>query len=60
MNEDLGQFARSNDELGNEVNSIVAVTPKLSRNGLVGPEFAVELVQMMSCTSSRRQVSYGC
>ena len=44
MDEDLSQFARGDDELGDEVDSIVTVTSKFGRRRLIWPEFTVELL----------------
>lgn len=43
VNEDPGELAGCNDELGNEVNGIVAVASKLRGRALVGSELAIQL-----------------
>ena len=43
VDEDLGELARCNDELGNEINCIVSVAAKLRWRRLIRSEFAVEL-----------------
>lgn len=48
VNEDLGQFTRGNDEFGDQINGVVAITSKLSRRGLISPELAVELAPSLS------------
>ena len=43
MNEDLGQFTRCDDELGDKVNSVVAVPSEFSGRCSVRPELAIQL-----------------
>lgn len=43
VNEDLGELARRDDELGNEIDSIVAIPSKLLWDRLIRPELAVQL-----------------
>ena len=43
VDEDAGELARRDDELGNEIDGIVTVTSQLLRDGLIGPELAVKL-----------------
>jgi hypothetical protein len=44
MDEDLGELSRRDDELGDQVNSIVTIPSKLLWDGLIRPKLAVELV----------------
>ena len=44
MDEDLSQFSRGDDELGNEVDGVVSVAPKLGGGCLIWTEFTVELL----------------
>ena len=59
VDEDLRELAGCNDELGDEVDSVVAVASKLLRGRLVWPELAVKLTRMVSCRSSRRDRRHG-
>lgn len=43
VHEDLGELARRNDELGDEINGVVAVATKFGGRFLIGAEFAPEL-----------------
>ena len=43
MDEDLGEFSRGDDELGYQINGVVAIAAEFCRWGLVGPELAIEL-----------------
>ena len=43
MDEYLGELARRDDELGNQVDSVVAIASQLSGRGLIWPELAVQL-----------------
>lgn len=43
VHEDLGEFSRGNDELGNEIHGVVAVTAELGGGCLVRPKLTVEL-----------------
>ena len=43
VNEDLGQFTRCDDELGDKVNSVVAVPSEFSGRCSVRPELAIQL-----------------
>ena len=43
VNEDLGELARSDNKLGNEVNGIVAIAAQFCRRSLIWPELAVKL-----------------
>jgi hypothetical protein len=43
VNEDLGELARSDDELGNEIYSVVPISSQFFWNLLTRPEFAIEL-----------------
>lgn len=45
VDEDLGQLARGDDELRDEVNRVVTVASKLGRRRLVWPELAVQLLR---------------
>jgi hypothetical protein len=44
VDEDFRQFSRGDDELGNEVDGIVSVAPKLGGRCLIWTEFTVELL----------------
>ena len=44
VHEDARQLAGRDDELGDEVDSIVTVTSKFGRRRLIWPEFTVELL----------------
>lgn len=48
VHKDLGEFPGCHDELGNEVDGIVAVSPKLSRWRLIWAEFAEKLTRKRS------------
>ena len=43
MDEDASELARSDDEFGNEIDSVVAVATKVLRRRGAIPELAVEL-----------------
>ena len=43
VNKNAGELARRDDEFGDEINSVVAITAELLWNRLVGPELAVKL-----------------
>jgi hypothetical protein len=43
VHEDLGEFARSDDKFGNEIDGIVAVATEFFRCSVSGPELAPEL-----------------
>ena len=45
VNENARKFSRGNDELGNEIDGIVAIAAEVLRGRLVGPELAVKLRQ---------------
>ena len=49
MDEDASELARSDDEFGDEIDSVVAVATKVSGNGLIGAELAVELDSIHAC-----------
>ena len=46
VNEDLGELARRDDELGDQVDSVVTVASQLGRGSLVWSELAVQLSQL--------------
>ena len=43
VDEDASELSGSDDELGNEIDGVVAVAPKVLGDGLIGAELAVEL-----------------
>ena len=43
VDEDASELSRGDDELGNEIDGVVAVAPKVLGDGLIGSELAVEL-----------------
>ena len=43
VDEDLGELARGDDELGNEINGIISVASEVGGRGLIFTEFKVEL-----------------
>lgn len=43
MHQDPGELPGGDDELGDEINSVIAVTSKLGRRSLIRPKLAVEL-----------------
>ena len=43
VDEDLRELARRDDELGDEIHGVVAVTTELGGRGLLIPELAIEL-----------------
>lgn len=43
VDEDLGEFSRGDDELGYQINGVVAIAAEFCRWGLIRPELAVEL-----------------
>lgn len=53
VHEDLGELARGDDELGDQVHGVVAVAPQLGGRRLVRPELAVQLPS----TSTSRTIS---
>ena len=45
MDENARELSRGDDELGNEIDGIVAIAAEVLRGRLVGPELAVKLRQ---------------
>lgn len=45
VDKNLGELAGRDDELRDEIDSVVAVTAKFSRRSLIRPELAVQLLQ---------------
>ena len=45
VNENARKFSRGNDELGNEIDGVVAIAAEVLWGRLVGPELAVKLRQ---------------
>jgi len=43
MHENLREFSRRDDELWDEVDSVISVTTELSRGSLISSELSVEL-----------------
>ena len=57
VDEDTCQLSGSDDELGDEVDSVVAVATKVSGNRLIGAELAVELDNIHACWQGQIGVS---
>lgn len=43
MDKDLGEFSRGDNELGYQINSVVAIAAEFRWWGLIRPELAIEL-----------------
>ena len=53
VNQNASEFSGRDDELGDEVDGIVAIAPEFSRRGLVGSEVTVELDACGGLSESR-------
>ena len=47
MDKNAREFSGGNDELGNEIDGVVAIAAEVLRGRLVGPELAVELCRVL-------------
>jgi hypothetical protein len=55
VDEDLGELARSNDELGDEIDGVVAVAAKLGRHFLIRAEFTIQLSGVCETRGKQRR-----
>ena len=59
MDEDLRELARRDDELGDEIHGVVAVTTELGGRGLLIPELAIKLGWGIARSDQTKRCDYA-